>query len=156
MPKGNPQDVTSKNRVHIQYEVAEQGAIKKIELPFVVGVMSDLSGNVRDQLKPADDRQFLEVNNQNFNQVMSDIAPTVSFTVPNTLSSAGGNLGVELTFRSMDDFTPEAIARKVPVLNSLLEKRAHIKDLLNRIGTSQKAQDTLAALIKDGSGPTDT
>lgn len=99
-------------RVQIEYDVELYGAQKKVQLPFVMGVLSDLSGKPVDPLAPLADRKFLEVDVDNFDSRMKAMKPRVAFQVPNTLTGEG-NLSVDITFDSMEDFTPGAIARKV-------------------------------------------
>ena len=107
-------------RVHIEYEVETFGSKQKVELPFVMGVMADLSGKSHVEKKNMNDRDFLEFDMDNFEDRMAAIAPRVAFNVDNTLAGEG-KLGVDLTFKSMEDFSPGAIAQKVPALAKLLE-----------------------------------
>ena len=116
-------------RVQIEYDVELYGAEKKVQLPFVMGVLSDLSGNPSEPLAPIAERKFLEIDVDNFDSRMKSMKPRAAFQVPNTLTGEG-NLNVELTFESMDDFTPAAIARKVDALNKLLEARQQLSNLI--------------------------
>src|SRR5471032_493641 len=109
-------------RVQIEYDVEVHGAEKKIQLPVVMGVLADLSGQPTDPLAPVADRKFLEIDVDNFDERLKAMKPRVAVQVPNTLTGEG-NLSVEMTFENMDDFTPAAIARKVGSLNKLLEAR---------------------------------
>src|ERR1700759_2901724 len=109
-------------RVQIEYDVELYGAEKKIQLPFVMGVLSDLSGKPADPLAPVADRQFLDIAVNNFDSRMKGMKPRVAFQVPNTLTGEG-NLNVELTFDSLEDFSPAAVARRVEPLRKLLEAR---------------------------------
>src|SRR5215467_9175907 len=122
---GSSQKFIARNRaprVQIEYDVELYGAQKKVQLPFVMGVMSDLSGKSEEPLPPVADRKFLEIDVDNFDARMKSMKPRVSFNVENTLTGEG-NLAVDLTFESMDDFTPGAIARKVDALSKLLDAR---------------------------------
>src|SRR5882762_7309939 len=109
-------------RVQIEYDVELYGAEKKIQLPFVMGVLADLSGKPTEALPPVADRKFLDIDVDNFDSRMKAIKPRVAFQVPNTLTGEG-NISVEMHFESMDDFSPAAIARQVDSLNKLLSAR---------------------------------
>lgn len=138
-------------RVHIEYELDVNGAQKKIELPFVMGVMADLSGKQDPEkpLPPVKDRKFLEIDMDNFNDRMKAIKPRAAFSVPNMLSEEGGNLSVDISFESMDDFSPEAIARKVEPLRKLLEARTEMTNLLSYMDGRTQAEDLIDKLIHD-------
>jgi type VI secretion system protein ImpB len=151
--KPSSQDFIGRNRpprVHISYQTYVDGAQAKIELPFVMGVMSDLSGDVRSEtpLPALKDRKFLEFDAKTFTENMKAIKPRVAFTVPNTLTGQG-NLPVDITFESMDDFSPAAIARKVEGLNKLLEARTQLKNLLTQIDGRSDTEDLLAKVLED-------
>jgi type VI secretion system protein ImpB len=135
-------------RVQIEYDVELYGAEKKVQLPFVMGVMSDLSGKPAEPLAPVAERKFLEVDVDNFDARMKSMKPRVAFHVPNTLTGEG-DLSVDITFESMDDFSPEAIARKVGALNKLLEARTQLKDLLTYMDGKTGAEELLAKVLKD-------
>ena len=135
-------------RVHIEYEVETYGARQKVELPFVMGVMSDLSGKSNVEKKPLDKRDFSEFDMDNFEQRMEAIAPRAVFQVENTLSGEG-KLGVDLTFKSMEDFSPGAVAKNVPALAKLLEARQELNDLLAYMDGKDGAQDLLDKVLKD-------
>jgi type VI secretion system protein ImpB len=135
-------------RVHIDYEVETYGARQKVELPFVMGVMSDLSGKSNVEKKTLDKRDFVEFDMDNFEQRMEAIAPRAVFQVENTLSGEG-QMGVELTFKSMEDFSPGAVAKKVPALAKLLEARQELNDLLAYMDGKDGAQDLLDKVLKD-------
>ncbi len=138
-------------RVHIEYELDVNGAEKKVELPFIMGVMADLSGKVEADrpLPPVKDRKFLEIDMDNFNERMKAIKPRAAFTVPNVLSEEGGNLSVDISFESMEDFSPEVIARKVEPLRKLLEARTELKNLLSYMDGRTQAEDLMEKLISD-------
>lgn len=135
-------------RVHIEYEVETYGATQKIELPFVMGVMSDLSGKSHVERKPTEQREFVDFDMDNFDQRMEAIAPRAAFAVDNTLTGEG-KLGIDLTFRTIDDFTPGAVARHVEPLARLLEARTQLEDLLSYMDGKNGAQDLLDKMVKD-------
>ena len=131
MPQEQGQKFIQRNRaprVQIEYDLETYGAEKKIELPFIVGVMADLAGKSDEPLAPVAERKFLEIDVDNFNDRLKALKPRVAFTVPNALSDEG-NMSIDMSFESMDDFSPEAIARKVEPLRKLLEAR--VKALQN-------------------------
>jgi type VI secretion system protein ImpB len=138
-------------RVHIEYEVETYGARQKIELPFVMGVMSDLSGKSEVEKKQLDKRDFTEFDMDNFEQRMEAIAPRAVFQVDNTLAGDGSKLGVDLTFKSMEDFSPGAVAKKVPALAKLLEARQELSDLMAYMDGKDGAQTLLDKVLKDPS-----
>lgn len=137
-------------RVHIEYEVETFGALQKVELPFVMGVMSDLSGKSHVEKKAMDKRDFSEFDMDNFEQRMAAIAPRASFAVDNTLSGEG-KMGVDLTFNTMQDFSPGEIAKNVPALAKLLEARQQLNDLMLYMDGKDGAQDLLDKVLKDPS-----
>lgn len=151
MAKSSSQKFISRNRaprVQIEYDVEVYGAQKKIELPFVMGVMGDLSGKPAEPLAPVADRKFLEIDVDNFDDRMKSCKPRVAFQVPNTLTGEG-NLNVELTFQSMDDFSPAAIARKVDALNKLLQARTELANLLTYMDGKSGAEELISKLLND-------
>ncbi len=135
-------------RVHIEYEVETYGSLQKVELPFVMGVMSDLSGQSHAEKKALDKRDFLEFDMDNFDQRMSAIAPRAAFHVDNTLTG-DGQLTVDLTFNSIEDFSPGKVAKSVPALAKLLEARQQLNDLLLYMDGKDGAQELLDRLLKD-------
>lgn len=135
-------------RVQIEYDVELYGAQKKVDLPFVMGVMSDLSGKPKDPLAPVADRKFLEFDVDNFESRMKSMKPRVAFQVPNTLTGEG-NLSVDLTFESMDDFSPAAIASKVDGLKQLLEARQQLANLATYMDGKTNAEELVAKILKD-------
>jgi type VI secretion system protein ImpB len=135
-------------RVQIEYDVELYGAEKKIQLPFVMGVMADLSGKSAAELPPVPERKFLEIDVDNFDDRLKSMKPRVAFTVPNTLSGEG-NLSVDLTFDSMDDFSPAAIARKVEALNTLLQTRNQLSNLLTYMDGKTDAENWIANLLQN-------
>jgi type VI secretion system protein ImpB len=135
-------------RVHIEYEVETGGAKQKVELPFVMGVMSDLSGKSTVERKTLSERDFLDFDMDNFDKRMAAIKPRAAFNVDNALTGEG-KLAVELEFNKMDDFSPGAIAQKVPALAQLLEARQQVNDLMLFMDGKDGAQDLLDKLLKD-------
>ena len=135
-------------RVQIEYDVELYGAEKKVQLPFVMGVMSDLSGKPSEALPSVGDRKFLEIDVDNFDDRLKSMKPRVAFQVPNTLTGEG-NLNVDITFESMDDFSPAAVARKVGALNGLLEARQQLSNLMTYMDGKSGAEDLIAKLLQD-------
>ena len=136
-------------RVHIEYEVETYGSRQKVELPFVMGVLSDLSGKSEVEKKGLSERDFLEFDMDNFDQRMEKIAPRAAFMTDNALSGEG-KLGIDLTFKNMNDFDPGQIA-KVPAMAKLLEARQELNDLLTFVDGKAGAQDLLDKVLKDPS-----
>ncbi len=135
-------------RVQIEYDVELYGAEKKIQLPFVMGVLADLSGNPAEPQPAVAERKFLEVDVDNFDSRMKAMKPRVSFQIPNTLTGEG-NLNVELTFENMDDFSPAAVARKVDALNKLLSARQQLSNLITYMDGKSGAEDLIAKVLND-------
>jgi type VI secretion system protein ImpB len=135
-------------RVQIEYDLELYGAEKMINLPFVMGVMADLSGQPADPLAQVADRKFLEIDVDNFDERLKSMKPRVAFQVPNTLTDQG-NLSVELTFESMEDFSPAAVARKVEPLRKLLEARTQLASLLTYMDGKGKAEELVAKVLND-------
>jgi type VI secretion system protein ImpB len=135
-------------RVQIEYDVELYGAQKKVQLPFVMGVLADLSGNPTDPLALVGDRKMLEIDVDNFDDRLKAMKPRVAFNVPNTLTGSG-NLNVDITFQSMDDFSPAAIAKKVAGLDKLLEARMQLANLVTYMDGKAGAEDLIAQALKD-------
>jgi type VI secretion system protein ImpB len=151
MARASSQKFIARNRaprVQIEYDVELYGAEKKVELPFVMGVMADLSGKPAGPLPPMDERKFLEIDVDNFDDRMKAIKPRVAFQVPNTLTGEG-NLSVEMTFDSMDDFSPAAVARKVDALNQLLTARSQLANLVTYMDGKSGAEELVSNLLND-------
>ena len=151
MPQDQGAKFVARNRaprVQIEYDVELYGAAKKIQLPFIMGVLSNLAGKPADPLAPVADRKFLEIDVDNFDSRMKAMKPRVAFAVPNTLTG-DGNLSVELTFESMDDFSPAAVARKVDALNKLLEARQQLSNLITYMDGKTGAEELVAKLLQD-------
>lgn len=137
-------------RVQIEYDVELYGAEKKVQLPFVMGVMSDLAGKSEVEQPAIADRKFLEIDVDNFDDRMKSMAPRAAFTVPNTLTGEG-NLAVDITFESMDDFSPAAIAAKVEPLKELLDARTQLSNLMTYMDGKTGAEDLISKIIQDPS-----
>jgi len=135
-------------RVQIEYDVELYGAEKKVQLPFVMGVMSDLAGKSEVPQPGIADRKFLEIDVDNFDERMKSMAPRAAFTVPNTLSGEG-NMAVDMTFESMDDFSPAAIARKVEPLAELLDARTQLSNLMTYMDGKSGAEDLISKITQD-------
>lgn len=151
MAKISSQKFIARNRaprVQIEYDVELYGAEKKVELPFVMGAMGDLSGKPAEALPPVGDRKFLEIDVDNFDDRLKACKPRVAFQVPNTLTGEG-NLNVEMTFESMDDFSPAAVARKVDALNKLLQARTELANLLTYMDGKDKAEELVGKLLNN-------
>lgn len=151
MAKKSSQKFIARNRaprVQIEYDLELYGAEKKIQLPFVMGVMADLSGKPEEALEPVAERKFLEIDVDNFDDRLKATKPRVAFTVPNTLTGEG-NVAVDLTFESMDDFSPAAIARKVDALSKLLTARTQLSNLLGYMDGKSGAEELLGKVLND-------
>ncbi len=135
-------------RVQIEYDVELYGAQKKVNLPFIMGVMADLSGKPAEPLAAVQDRKYLEVDVDNFDERMKAMKPRVAFAVPNTLTGEG-NLSVDLSFESMEDFSPAAVAKKVDALNKLLQARTQLDNLLTYMDGKSGAEELVGKLLKD-------
>lgn len=135
-------------RVQIEYDVEVYGAQKKVQLPFVMGVVADLSGVPREPLPALDEREFVDMDIDNFDSRMKSIAPRVAFHVPNTLTGEG-QLAVDLTFESMDDLGPAALAKRIEPLRQLLEARQQLANLLTYMDGKQGAEALLNRLLSN-------
>jgi type VI secretion system protein ImpB len=151
MAKESSQKFIARNRaprVQIEYDVELYGAEKKVQIPFVMGVLADLSGMPAEELPPVDDRKFLDIDIDTFDSRMKAMKPRVAFQVPNTLTGEG-NLNVELTFENMEDFSPAAIANKVDALKKLLEARQQLSNLLTYMDGKSGAENLVSRLLQD-------
>jgi len=135
-------------RVQIEYDVELYGAEKKIQLPFVMGVLADLSGKPAEAPAAVADRKFLSIDVDNFDDRLKAMKPRVAFSVPNTLTGEG-NLSVDITFDSMDDFSPAAVARKVGALNQLLQARTQLSNLMTYMDGKTGAEELIAKVLQD-------
>jgi type VI secretion system protein ImpB len=151
MAAGDSQKFIGRNRpprVQIEYDVEVYGSEKKVQLPFVAGVMADLSGKSAEPLPTVEERKFLEIDIDNFDERMKAIKPRVAFQVPNTLTGEG-NMAVEMTFDKMDDFSPAAVAKNVEPLNKLLTARQQLANLIAYMDGKSGAEDVLQKLLAD-------
>ena len=135
-------------RVQIEYDLELHGAEKKVDLPFVVGVLADLSGKSNEPPPPVNKRGFLEIDMDNFDKRMKAMKPRTAFSVPNTLTGEG-NIAVDVTFESMDDFSPATIAKKVEPLRKLLEVRTQLSNLMTYMDGKDGAEELINRLLKD-------
>jgi type VI secretion system protein ImpB len=138
-----------KPRVHITYDVETGGAAIERELPFIVGVMGDFAGDPSEPLKPLAERKFTQIDRDNFNDVMARVAPGLNLKVENTLAGDGSEMGVNLKFRSMDDFEPARVAEQVPALKAMMETRAKLRDLMSKVDNSEKLEQLLDEVLQD-------
>lgn len=148
---GSAQKFIARNRaprVQIEYDVEIYGSEKKVELPFVMGVLADLSGKPLEPLPPVTDRKFLSIDIDNFDDRMKGMKPRVAFAVPNTLTG-DGQLMVDITFESMDDFAPDAIARKIEPLAELLEARTQLTNLQTYMDGKAGAEGLIMQILQD-------
>jgi type VI secretion system protein ImpB len=157
-------DRVRKPRVQITYDVEIGDAIEIKELPFVVGVLADLSGQPKESLGRPKDRKFVEIDRDNFDEVLAGSKPRLAFRVPNRLADDGSQLGVELEFGSMDDFGPEAVAQQVQPIRKLVEARQRLSELAIKINTNERLEELLEDVVQNtealkqlsGSGATAT
>jgi type VI secretion system protein ImpB len=138
-----------KPRVHIKYEVETEGATVEKELPFVVGVLGDFSGQPTEPLKPLKDRKFTQIDRDNFNDVMARMTPGLNLKVKNTLKDDGTELGVQLKFGSIDDFNPENVAQQIDPVKKLLETRDKLRDLLTKMDRSEDLEAILEKVLSN-------
>ena len=135
-------------RVQIEYDVEIYGAERRVQLPFVMGVMADLAGKSNEPLPEVAERKFMEIDIDNFDERMKSLKPRVAFPVDNTLTG-DGHLSVDVTFESMDDFSPATIARKVEPLRQLLEARTQLANLLTYMDGKTGAEELIAKVLQD-------
>jgi len=138
-----------KPRVHITYQVETEGAVVEKELPFVVGVLGDFSGNPTEPLKPLKDRKFVQIDRDNFNDVMTRMTPGLNLKVENTLTSDGGEMAVQLKFKGIEDFEPGNIVRQVEPLKKLLETREKLRDILTKVDRSEDLETLLERVLQN-------
>lgn len=136
-----------KPRVHIIYDVETEGAVVQKELPFVVGVMGDFSGDPTDPLKPLNDRKFVQIDRDNLDDVMAKMTPGIKIKVDNTLADDGTQMSVELAFKSMADFEPAAVVQQVEPLRKLLDVRNQLRDLLSKADRSEDLENLLEKVL---------
>ena len=138
-----------KPRVHITYAVEVGNAIEQKELPFVVGVLADLSGQPKDPLARTKDRKFVEIDRDNFNDVLKGMKPRLAYRVPNRLANDGSQIGVELEFKHLDDFGPEAVAQQVEPIRKLVEARQRLSELALKVNSSDKLDELLKDVVQN-------
>lgn len=136
-----------KPRVHITYDVETEGAMVQKELPFVVGVLGDFSGDPTEELKPLGDRKFVQIDRDNFDQIMARMTPGVKMKVDNTLADDGSQMSVELAFKSMEDFEPAAVVARVEPLRKLMDARNQLRDLLSKADRSENLESLLEQIL---------
>lgn len=137
-----------KPRVHIKYEVETGGAAVERELPFVVGVLGDFSGNPTEPLKPLKDRKFTQIDRDNFDAVMANMAPELNLKVKNTIAGDDSEMAVNLKFRSIEDFEPARVARQVEPLKKLIETREKLTELASKIDRSEDLEEIIEEMLK--------
>jgi len=136
-------------RVHITYEVETEGAQVLRELPFIVGVLGDFSGDPLQPLRPLSDRKFTQIDRDNFDEVMARMTPGLNLRVDNRLSEEGGEMAVSLKFNAMEDFEPARVAEQVPALKALLETRNKLRDLMSKADRSEQLEALLEQVLKN-------
>jgi len=136
-------------RVNISYDVETGGAVEKKELPFLMGILADLTGNPAEALPRLKDRKFVEINPDNFDAVLKSCKPRVNFAVENKLQPGGGKIAVDMTFESMDDFSPDAVAQRVGPLKELLDLRTKLADLRGSLQGNDKLEEILQHTLND-------
>jgi len=138
-----------KPRVHITYEVETEGAEILRELPFVVGIMGDFSGDPTESLRPLAERKFIQIDRDNFNEVMARMTPGLNIRVANKLADDGSEMAVALKFNSIEDFEPGRVADQVPALKALLETRNKLRDLMSKVDRSEQLESLLEQILKN-------
>ena len=142
-------DRVRRPRVQITYDVETGGAMEKKELPFVVGVMADLSGQPKEALKPMKERNFVPIDRDNFNEVLAKATPRLALKVDNRLTEDDSKLAVELKFKEMDDFEPARVAEQIPALKELLEIRGRLSELLGKMEGNDKLDELLTEVLNN-------
>ena len=138
-----------KPRVHITYEVETNGALEEREIPFVMGVMGDYSGDNTETKKPLKERKFVQIDRDNFNDIMGKVAPKLDLKVPNTLAEDDSEMSVEMKFNSMEDFEPHKVVEQVEPLKKLLETRNKLRDLLTKADRSEDLEQMLEDVLSN-------
>lgn len=138
-----------KPRVHIKYEVETEGAVIVKELPFVIGVLGDFSADATEPLKPLKDRKFVQIDRDNFNDIMKRMTPGLNFRVENKIQNDGTEMAVNLKFNSMEDFEPAAIVEQIPALKALLDTRNKLRDLLTKVDRSEELEGLLEKVLQN-------
>jgi type VI secretion system protein ImpB len=142
-------DRVRKPRVHITYDVETEGAAIVRELPFVMGVMGDFSGDPTAPLQSMADRKFVQIDRDNFNDVMARMTPGLKLKVDNKLSEDGGQMAVDLKFNAIEDFEPARVAQQVPALRTLMETRAKLRDLMSKVDRSEELEGLLEKVLQN-------
>jgi len=140
-----------KPRVHITYEVETEGAEILRELPFVVGIMGDFSGDPTQPLRPLSERKFIQIDRDNFNEVMARMTPGLNIRVDNQLADDGSEMAIGLKFNSIEDFEPARVAEQVPALKALLETRNRLRDLMSKVDRSEQLENLLEQILTNES-----
>ncbi len=138
-----------KPRVHITYDVETEGASVKKELPFVVGVMGDFAGQNTEALKPLKDRRFVQIDRDNFDDVLKRMNPKLTFNVDNKLSADGSQFAVDLEFKSMQDFEPAAVVKQIEPLDKLMATRNKLRDLMTKVDRSEDLENILEKVLNN-------
>ena len=138
-----------KPRVHITYDVETEGAEEVKELPFVVGVMGDFSGDPTEKLSPLKDRKFIQVDRDNFNDVLKRMTPGLNMRVENTLAEDGSEMAVNLKFDKIEDFEPAQVVKQVEPLRKLMETRDKLRDLASKIDRSDDLENVLEQVLSN-------
>ncbi len=138
-----------KPRVHITYEVETEGAMLERELPFVMGILGDFSGDPTQPLRPLADRKFIQIDRDNFNDVMARMTPGLNLKVDNTLAGDGSQMSMNLKFNSIDDFEPARVAEQIPALKALLETRNKLRDLMSKVDRSDELEGLLEQVLQN-------
>jgi type VI secretion system protein ImpB len=138
-----------KPRVHIKYEVETEGAQVERELPFVMGIMGEFSGDPTKPLPSLTDRKFVQIDRDNFNDVMARIGPGLNLKVDNTLAGDGSQMSVALKFNSIEDFEPGRIVEQVPALKALMETRNKLRDLMSKVDRSEELESLLEQVLQN-------
>ena len=138
-----------KPRVHIKYEVETEGAQVERELPFVMGIMGEFSGDPTKPLPPLSERKFVQIDRDNFNEVMARIGPGLNLKVDNTLAGDGSQMAVNLKFNAIEDFEPGRIVEQVPALKALMETRNKLRDLMSKVDRSEELENLLEQVLQN-------
>ncbi|WP_394203324.1 type VI secretion system contractile sheath small subunit [Shewanella waksmanii] len=138
-----------KPRVHITYDVETEGTVVKKELPFVIGITGDFTGHNTENLKPLKDRRFIQIDRDNFDDVIKRMNPTLSLAVENTLAGDDSQLKVDLSFNSLEDFEPAAIVNQVEPLKKLMETRNKLRDLMTKVDRSEDLENILEDVLNN-------
>ena len=138
-----------KPRVHIKYEVETEGAQVERELPFVMGIMGEFSGDPTKPLPPLSERKFVQIDRDNFNDVMARIGPGLNLKVDNTLAGDGSQMAVDLKFNAIEDFEPGRIVEQVPALKALMETRNKLRDLMSKVDRSEELENLLEQVLQN-------